>query len=180
MNVRTLCLGILWLGEATGYEIRKQASEGCFSHFIVASYGSIYPALNKLTQEGLVTWRAETHEGKPARKVYALTDAGRAAFLEALHEAPGPDVIKSEFLFVGLFAEHLDRVFMGRIADQRVAELEAALARLADQLEDVEHSGSRFAIGYGMALYEAALAYVKENRHLIEPQAGSQRPRAAE
>ena len=43
MNVRTLCLGVLSAGEASGYEIKKEIEEGLFSHFIEASYGSIYP-----------------------------------------------------------------------------------------------------------------------------------------
>ena len=53
MNVRTLCLGVLSFGEATGYEIKKEIEEGPFSHFIEASFGSIYPALTQLLGEGL-------------------------------------------------------------------------------------------------------------------------------
>ena len=59
MNVRTLCLGILSTEEASGYEIKKDIEEGLFSHFIEASFGSIYPALTQLTAEGLLTVRAE-------------------------------------------------------------------------------------------------------------------------
>ena len=36
MNVRTLCLGVLSSGEASGYEIKKEIEEGLFSHFIDA------------------------------------------------------------------------------------------------------------------------------------------------
>ena len=75
MNVRTLCLGILSLHEATGYEIRKMVEEGTFSHFIDASYGSIYPALAQLLKEGLVSVRTETAETvRPPRKVYTITE----------------------------------------------------------------------------------------------------------
>ena len=54
MNVRTLCLGVLSLGEATGYEIKKLL-ESRFCHFYDASFGSIYPARTKLTGEGMVS-----------------------------------------------------------------------------------------------------------------------------
>ena len=67
MNVRTICLAILYDGEATGYEIRKLSVEGEYSYFIDASFGSIYPALAKLELDGLVTSRVETQEGKPAK-----------------------------------------------------------------------------------------------------------------
>jgi len=45
MSVRGLCLAILSYGDATGYEIRKESTEGRFSYFDDASFGSIYPAL---------------------------------------------------------------------------------------------------------------------------------------
>ena len=69
MNVRTLCLSILYEGEATGYEIRRLCVEGECSYFIEASFGSIYPALAKLEDENLVTSRTEQQSGKPAKKV---------------------------------------------------------------------------------------------------------------
>ena len=48
MNVRTLCLSILYEEEASGYDIRRMCTEGNFAYFVEASYGSIYPALAKL------------------------------------------------------------------------------------------------------------------------------------
>lgn len=41
MNVRTLCLSVLYEGEATGYDIRRMCTEGEFAYFIEASFGSI-------------------------------------------------------------------------------------------------------------------------------------------
>ena len=46
MDVRTICLGILTRGDATGYEIKKLVEDGGYQHFVEASFGSIYPALN--------------------------------------------------------------------------------------------------------------------------------------
>ncbi len=76
MNVRTVCLSILYEGEATGYEIRRMTVEGECAYFVEASFGSIYPALAKLEQDGLIRSREEAHPGKPPRRVYALTDTG--------------------------------------------------------------------------------------------------------
>ena len=81
MNVRTLCLGILSLQEASGYEIKKDVEDGLFSHFIDASFGSIYPALTQLAAEGYVTVREEEQTGKPDKKVYAITDSGGTLWL---------------------------------------------------------------------------------------------------
>ncbi len=52
MSVRSLCLAILSFGDATGYEIRKESTEGRFSYFDDASFGSIYPALRVWNRKG--------------------------------------------------------------------------------------------------------------------------------
>ena len=67
MNVKTLCLAILYDENATGYEIRKLSVEGEYAYFVEASFGSIYPALAKLEEEGLVTSQVELQDGKPAK-----------------------------------------------------------------------------------------------------------------
>src|SRR3546814_665287 len=57
MDAKTLCLGVLSRGAASGYEIKKAFEEGPFSHFHQASFGSIYPTLNALSADGLVAVR---------------------------------------------------------------------------------------------------------------------------
>lgn len=161
MNVRTLCLGILHFGDATGYEINKLAAEGRFSHFIEASFGSIYPALTKLTEEGLVTWREETQDGKPARKVYSITEKGRTALVDALSAPPSPDIFKSEFLFITIFADLLEADRVADLIASRIAHLQEQVDRLKEASGCCDHAGSQFAIGYGIALHQAALDYLK-------------------
>lgn len=107
MNVRTLCLSILYENEATGYEIRRASTEGECSYFIEASFGSIYPALAKLQAEGLVTSRVEQQNGKPAKKIYAITESGRDAFCQELCEPLGDEVFRSPFLLFARFAHLL-------------------------------------------------------------------------
>ena len=55
-----------------------------------ASYGSIYPALNQLAAEGLLTVREEEQSGKPDKKVYAITPNGLANLTKELSVVP-PD-----------------------------------------------------------------------------------------
>ena len=76
MDVKILCLGVLSRGEASGYEIKKAFEEGPFSHFHQASFGSIYPALNALSAEGLVACRAQS-AGEAAGQEDLLADSGR-------------------------------------------------------------------------------------------------------
>src|SRR5208337_3260930 len=115
MDVRTICLGILSRGEATGYEIKKLFEEGGYQHFVEASFGSIYPALSQLTGDGLVQVRAEAQEKRPDRKVYSITPAGRSQFLASLLKPLAEDRHRSPFVFAMLFS-HL-------LPPERVSEL---------------------------------------------------------
>ncbi len=42
MDVRTICLGILTRGDATGYEIKNLFQDDGYQHFVEASFGSIF------------------------------------------------------------------------------------------------------------------------------------------
>jgi DNA-binding PadR family transcriptional regulator len=83
MDVKTILLGFLMYTSMTGYELKK-FFEISFSFFSGLSYGSIYPTLRKMEREGLITMALQVQDGSPNRKVYTITDAGRAAFIEGL------------------------------------------------------------------------------------------------
>ena len=81
MDVKSACLGVLACGDATGYEIRKQFEEGPFGHFFHAGFGSIYPALNRLQTEGLVSCMSLTQDRRPDKKIYTITAKGERTLL---------------------------------------------------------------------------------------------------
>ena len=176
MNVRTLCLGILSTGEATGYEIKKEIEEGLFSHFIDASFGSIYPALTQLAGEGLVTVRAEEQSGKPDKKVYAMTQKGREALARSISVLPADDKYKSEFLFQMLLQQYLTPPVMLAAIEKQIADLEGDLARIGEcNCAEQPHAGARFVADYGQAVLSAALGVLREKRaeilRTVTPQA---------
>lgn len=167
MNVRTLCLGVLQLCDATGYEIKKMVEEGMFNHFIEASYGSIYPALTRMSQDGFVTCREEAQSGRPDKKVYSITPAGRAELVRALSVAPRGDKFKSEFLFIMLLADLLPSEHIAGIYGQRIGRMRAQLEELRACAAQCERAGSRFVVGYGIAIHEASLKYLEEHRDIL-------------
>ncbi|WP_350333752.1 PadR family transcriptional regulator [Coralliovum pocilloporae] len=168
MNVRTLCLSILYFQEATGYEIRKLSTEGRFSHFVDASFGSIYPALGRLEQDGLVTSREETQIGKPARKIFSITEAGRQTFIEELNQPPSQDVFRSEFLMIGMCAELVDAPRIAAAIETRLGQLDAELEHITSVLEDCEHPGTRWVCEYGLHCISSSKDYLTKNRARLE------------
>lgn len=167
MDVRTLCLGILALGDATGYEIKKLVADGAFSFFSEASYGSIYPALSRLMDEGLVTCREEAQDGKPDKKIYSLTETGRAELTVALQKDPGPDRQRSEFLASLLFAEAVSPERVNQLIDDRIAHHKERISALKEMVQTELTPASNFVLGYGLAIQEEALRYLETHREML-------------
>ena len=180
MDIKTLCLGILSLGDATGYEIKKMVAEGSFSFFSEASYGSIYPALGKLMAEGLVTCRAMAQEKRPDKKIYSLTEAGRAALTHSLRKDPDPDKNRSEFLAAILFCESVAPERIADLIHDRIAEHVQKITALEALLEGDMTPASRFVVEYGIATQRAALDFLTENQgRLTGPVAAGVNPKEA-
>lgn len=158
-----LCLGILALGDASGYEIKKMVAEGSFSFFSEASYGSIYPALTRMTEEGLLTCKEMAQEKRPDKKVYSLTEAGRAELTKALQRDPGPDRNRSEFLAALLFAEAVDPARIVPLVEERMALHEGKIAELEAMLAEDISPVARFVIDYGAVMQRAALDYLRRH-----------------
>jgi DNA-binding PadR family transcriptional regulator len=160
MNVRTLCLAILYEQEATGYEIRKLSVEGDYSYFVDASYGSIYPALAKLEAEGLVTSRVELQDGKPAKKIYAITEAGRREFIGSLFDKLEDDDFRSEFLLFARFAAELPQSLVQVRLRERLAMIDASIAELDRLGRKHCQPADAWVIGYGRACMVQARDYI--------------------
>jgi len=170
MDVRTLCLGILTLGDASGYEIRKMFADDAIGEVFDANFGSIYPALNRLTEEGLVVSTAHAQEGRPDKKVYSITAEGRTLFTHELMKVPARDRFRSEFFVTLLFADLLPGDRVGELISARIAHHLQEVARL-ETLATQESAGALntpFMVGFGLAHHRLAAAYLTENRHLLE------------
>lgn len=180
MNIRTLILAILNAQDASGYEIKKLSSEGQFSYFVDVSFGSIYPTLARLEKELLVTCRSEEQTGKPDRKVYSITDEGRAELVRALAQPPQPDKFKSEFLLVAMHAELAGGAAIERAISDRVKWLEDELAMLDHAAQNCGHSATQWAIEYGRTVMRRDLEYLRGHRDELVRIASREKREAAE
>jgi PadR family transcriptional regulator, regulatory protein AphA len=176
MNIRTICLAILAHGEASGYDLKKNWEDGPFFHLGGASFGSIYPALAKLEQEGLVASREETQPGKPPRRVYALTPAGSKTFLEEMGATPERDVFRSHFGIIALCAPFLARETVVRAIDERLKQQRAEIATLEPLAVSERHSTAGWLIEWGLTQFKNEIAFLEANRSRIEALTGTAVP----
>jgi len=169
MDVKTVCLGMLTDGEATGYDLKKQF-ESSFAHFFAAGYGSIYPALSALARDGLVECREIAQDGKPDRKVYRITDAGLEHMRDALKKPDPAHKVRSEFLATMCFAHLMSTEQLDLVLENRIADIEHNLALIHEYetscMQD-SSQGMRFVCGCGKTMLTAMKTYIEQYRHLL-------------
>jgi len=170
MDVKTVCLGMLTDGEASGYDLKK-AFESSFGHFFVAGFGSIYPALASLAEHGYVSCREVPQDGKPDRKVYQITAAGRQQLLNELDNPAPSHKVRSEFLATMAFAHLMTPGQIKTVLDSRIEDADRNL-QIIDDFENCcareWPQGVKFSLGFGRAMIHAMKKYVAENRHIVE------------
>jgi DNA-binding PadR family transcriptional regulator len=81
-DLDALVLAVLQTGRLHGYEIGKRINLQGQSSFGI-NEGQLYPVLHRLENEGKIASEWVPQPGKPARRVYALTDGGRR---ELIHQ----------------------------------------------------------------------------------------------
>lgn len=180
MDVKTVCLGMLTDGEASGYDLKKKF-ESSFGHFFAAGYGSIYPALASLAEQGLVDCREIPQEGKPDRKVYRITNAGRDHLADALDDPAPSHKTRSEFLATICFAHLMTPQQIETVLGSRIDEINGYF----EMFDEFEHTcmqdwpkGMVFTVGLARAVMQAMKQYIEDNgQALIDGPAET--PRAA-
>lgn len=176
MNTKELLLSVLMAGPATGYDIKKILEQEV-SKIVDVTISNIYPALNELAAEGLVTFERVEQENRPNKKVYEITEAGRTVCIDALMTCDARQRLRSEFMFMLSFAPYLPRSRVAELLQHRLNDTASANESL-DALEaegspvtGMLSPGQNFCIGLGRALVEAERKYILENRDVLLNQA---------
>jgi DNA-binding PadR family transcriptional regulator len=116
-----------------GHEIMRTLAESNADLWVELSEKHVYYILRKLERDGLVTSQEQPGQGRPARKVFAITPAGRAAFAQMMAaESLIESVPYSEFDVVfGMLAytSALTAAEKTAILERRRASLRSIVAR---------------------------------------------------
>jgi DNA-binding PadR family transcriptional regulator len=141
MVVEIFVLSILRTGPIHGYELKRRVQRPSLTPL---SNNSLYPLLRRFESDGLVTKSIEVQDGKPSRKVYSITDAGRDRLRSLLNSLP-PDLAASdeEFLVRLSFFHEIPEQNRRAILAARSAVLDAASAQVTELLADSDHSSKR-------------------------------------
>jgi PadR family transcriptional regulator AphA len=171
MSLDHAILGFLNYHPSTGYDL-KRIFDSSVRHFWAADQGQIYRTLARLTDKGWAEMERVEQDDRPDRKVYQITETGRAELVRWLC-APPPYRDARSAVLVQVF-------FMGQLPDEEIlarfeehAELlRGILSRYGDipeQLEpfqqDIDSPRERFfwllTLENGIASMHANLAWVE-------------------
>ncbi|MFC8270117.1 PadR family transcriptional regulator [Streptomyces cinereoruber] len=119
-----------------GYQLRHRIAQ-LSGHARPVSDGSLYPAINRLVNAGLLARQTEPGASAARRHTLSLTDAGRCELLRRLRDANGLDITDSTRYFTVL-------AFLSHLPD--TADQHAVLRRRLEFLEQPAsffHDGDR-------------------------------------
>ena len=132
------------------------------------SPGALYPALRRLEERGLLHAEKQVSSGQRALRLYQLTDAGLAVFLEWLRTPVVPETVGAEL------GQHLMRFSLMEGYLER-AEVIAFLADLGGALDGFVRGMEQFvalrqevlpehallAVEHGIVIHRASLEWVR-------------------
>lgn len=162
MSLRYALLGLLAEHPASGYDLAQMFEMSLQRWAWYARHSQIYPELNKLADEGLIS---VAEEGARGRRTYALADSGRAELRQWLLQAPEATVIRDEQtlrLFLFSTIDEADRKVLIERTRSEAAQVSQELDVIIERLQgwstpQQPMTFGRLAAEYGRLAYQAQL-----------------------
>ncbi len=157
----------------TGYEIKKRVGTALKS-VTNASYGTLYPTLHRLLEEGAVQMEEKRQSHRPVRKVYRITARGQQELDAWLQQPAGADQVRREFLLKLFLAGEVPSEELINLFYHRRTATEVQLAELQQMHHDLNGSLSttqRWVQDYTIELCRAELNWLNRLIAQIEAQA---------
>jgi DNA-binding PadR family transcriptional regulator len=153
-------LGLLHDGPMTGGQLMS-AAQRRLGPFWSMTRSQVYRELPALAEVGYVKL------GKPgarASQPYALTPAGKRAFVRWLAESPGREAVRNPLALRAAFGAHHSTARLEEIYEQATDLHSAALAETREAAKEARRDGDEFAaaaLDFAVGYHKAALSWLK-------------------
>lgn len=128
MSLAYVILGLLQQQEMTGYDLKTGCFDQCIAHLWPADQAQIYRTLDKLVEQGWITCKIEIQRDRPNRKVYNVTEPGKAEFARWLETHQPLPTIREPLLLQLHFADQLSNETIIHLLEQHLAARSKKLA----------------------------------------------------
>jgi PadR family transcriptional regulator, regulatory protein AphA len=161
MSHRYLILGLLAETPMTGYDIKKRV-ETILNDVTSASYGTLYPTLHKLHQEGAIDVDEVTQHGRPTKKICAITPKGKQALDQWLQEPAAADQIRREFLLKIYLAADLSWQKLQPLIVTRRDEVTQRMHALRAQRHQLDNPRHIWVVDYILRQYQTEIDWLDQ------------------
>ena len=172
MSLTHAILGFLDYMPMSGYDLKKTFDQS-ISHFWSATQSHIYKALENMEKDGLVTSKVIQQEGKPNRKQYQTTDAGRAELHRWISTPLPVESPRTAWLIQVFFAHNATNEEIATLFEKRIEELNGYVSQCQFAQTNIDESYKRVGIkrlrdlwqltlDYGMSYYENEIAWLEK------------------
>ncbi|NLW44099.1 MAG: PadR family transcriptional regulator [Syntrophomonadaceae bacterium] len=178
ISVKYTILGLLMERPYYGYQLKSEAFKKVFGDFGIND-GQLYPTLNKLEQEGLLTKTVEIQLGAPNRHIYTITEKGRDEFMRWLTAGDAKQntvrydfLRKDPFLIRCNYLRYIKRTDTLKLINEEINAVQAAIndfSRARDAMIKKKIDPVRISIlEYGIRIKETRLEWLRNLTKLIE------------
>lgn len=162
-----------WLARQpmSGYDVKRFLKN--LSWLIdVPSFGSLYPTLHALQEDGLVSVEVVPGHDRPPRKIYSITEGGRQKLQEWMRQPAASNSSLKAFVMRLALANQRSQVSLLTHLEQRRARVAAHRLMLEQAVEALDENvelGERLTLDYGLALAAAELAWLDHTLVRLSP-----------
>ncbi len=181
MSLKYAVLAALLEGEASGYELSK-VFDVSLANFWPATPQQLYRELERLAQDGLIEARVVQQERRPNKRMFTLTEAGRADLSGFAATPPRrPTAIRDELLIKVQAMDGTDPAVTRELIEERMSWAHGKLARyervrerlVGDRdeetyLREAERVGPYLTLMAGIAFEEQNLRWCERALVLLE------------
>lgn len=128
MSLKYAVLAALLEGEASGYDLAK-IFDVSVADFWSTTPQQLYRELDRLAGSGLIEARVVEQQRRPNKRVFTLTEPGRASLAAFTAEPPRPTAIRDELLVMTQAVDAGDHEAVRASVAERVEWARAKLAR---------------------------------------------------
>lgn len=167
MSVDHILLGIISLNPCSGYDMKQEFEKGGAGMLSALSFGSIYPRLKALEQEGLIETQHINSTNGRRKKVYELTERGWRELAQWLGQSsdypiPMHDELLLKMLFWG--SSGSDRPTL--IKQLKVRQEESQ--NLMNYIDEWQKNGVSFIDEYGALVLSYIQLRLEAELHWID------------
>jgi PadR family transcriptional regulator AphA len=171
-------LGFLDYQPMSGYDLKKLFDQSV-AHFWSATQSHIYKALENLEEEGMVESQVIPQEGKPNRKQYKITEAGRAE-LRRWVSTPLPVEAKREAWLIQIFFAHnITNAEIASLFENRIERLRKSLSQFQLAQKSIDENSKKvdskrlqslwqLTLDYGINYFENEITWLEKTLPVVQ------------